>query len=268
MKTVDSIEFPDYVLHKIEYESRLGEPVPAFLLIPNEIQGPVPAVICPHGHVSGGKDSVVLSNEHGAPYGAKLAEMGFVTLCPDNAGMGERGDDGGCELLWSRLNYLGLDVTGYRVFDLIRGTDLLCSLPEVNETRIGTVGFSLGCWLAMVHAALDERIRACVLSGRFTTFAQTLWYGRCICQHVTGIGELCEMPDIIGLIAPRPVCAEWGTEDVERPVYPAYQMTRRIYEAAGATDQIDLKLFNGNHRFDGEQSLHWLAEKLTGEAND
>ena len=59
--------------------------------------------------------------EFGAPYGRDLAEQGVVTLCPDNAGMGERAHpSGGCDFLWRRLNYLGYDLTGYRVYDLMR----------------------------------------------------------------------------------------------------------------------------------------------------
>jgi len=264
-EVVESREFPAYVRHRIVYETRLGLPVPAYLLIPHERKSPGPAALCIHGHVPGGKESVVSQCESfGVPYGAALAERGLVTLCPDNAGMGERDDGGGCELLWRRLNYLGQDITAYRVYDLIRATDLLSSLPEVDPGRIGSVGLSGGCWLGMVHAAFDERVRASVLSGYFTTFAQTSWSGHCICHHPKGIGALCEMPDIAGLIAPRPICVEWGTGDTSRPVYPAYQMVQRIYRSAGAEEALELAVFNGGHSFDGSKSLPWLVGQLGG----
>ena len=70
------------------------------------------------------------------------------------------------------------------------------------------------------------------------------------------------MPDIAGLIAPRPVCVEWGTEDIERPAYPAFHMASAIWRAADAEENLELTLFNGGHRFNGEHSLPWLAEKL------
>lgn len=265
-ETVDTVEFPTYLRHKITYESRLGEPVPAYLLVPHERKNaPGAAALCVHGHVPGGKESVVTpSDTFGQPYGAILAEQGCVTLCPDNAGMGERDGGGGCELLWRRLNYLGQDITGYRAHDLVRAVDLLASLPEVDAQRIGSVGLSGGCWLAMVHAAFDDRVRATVLSGYVTTFAQTSWRGHCLCHHPKGIGAICEMPDIVGLIAPRPVCVEWGTDDTTRPVSPAFQMAQAIYRAAGAGDAIELAVFNGGHRFDGTKSLPWLVERLSG----
>ncbi len=252
-------------VHKVIYHSRVDIAIPAYLAIPKGITAKTPAVLCIHGHVPGGKESVISGDgEFGAPYGRDLAEQGVITLSPDNAGMGERAHpSGGCDFLWRRLNYLGYDLTGYRVYDLIRGVDYLQSLPEVDEARIGIAGLSGGCWLGIVHAALDERVQAAVLSGYFTTFAQTSWFGHCICHHPKGVGELCEMPDIAGLIAPRPIFVEWGTADVSRPVHPAFEMAQRIYRAANAYDQITLQEFDAGHLFSGEQSLPWLVQTLS-----
>lgn len=252
-------------IHKVIYHAREDTPIPAYLSIPKGTTTRAPAVLCIHGHVPGGKESVISGDgEFGAPYGRDLAEQGVITLCPDNAGMGERAHpSGGCDFLWRRLNYLGYDLTGYRVYDLMRGVDYLQSLPEVDERRIGIAGLSGGCWLGIVHAALDERVQAAVLSGYFTTFAQTSWFGHCICHHPKGIGELCEMPDIAGLIAPRPIFVEWGTADVTRPVHPAFERSQRIYRAANAGDQISLQEFDDGHLFSGEHSLPWLIQTLS-----
>lgn len=253
-----------FVQYRITYQTRPGVVVPAYLLIPDKLSSPCPAVVCAHGHVPGGKESVVKGgHEYGAAYGAELARMGLITLCPDNAGMGERARPGeNCDLLWRRLNYLGQDLTGYRVYDLIRAVDYLQTRPEVNAGAIGIAGLSGGCWLGLVTAALDERICAAVLSGYFTTFAQTSWEGHCVCHHPKGMGLLCEMPDIAGLIAPRPVFVEWGNRDVIRPVHPAFEMTQAIYEAAGARENLLLHEFDGDHLFDGQQSLPWLCRVL------
>ena len=258
---LSQIDCETYIQHKVVYQSQPGVWVPAYLLIPKGEGKPKPAVLCVHGHVPGGKEGVV--NEKysvGVPYAAELAKRGFVTLAPDNAGMGEqaRGEGSDCELLWRRLNYLGKDVTGYRVYDLMRGLDFLLGLDEVDNDRVGCAGLSLGCWLSIVLAALDERIKAAIFSGYFTTFAQTSWVGHCICHHPFGIGKICEMPDIAALIAPRPICVEFGTKDVSRPVQPAFAMTKRVYELLGAPDNIQLDIFEGGHIFSGEKSLPWL----------
>ena len=264
-RIVSTESYDKITIHKVIYHSREDAPIPAYLSIPKGVTTKTPAVLCIHGHVPGGKESVISGDgQFGAPYGRDLAEQGVITLCPDNAGMGERTHPaGGCDFLWRRLNYLGYDLTGYRVYDLMRGVDYLQSLPEVDENRIGIAGLSGGCWLGIVHAALDERVQAAVLSGYFTTFAQTSWFGHCICHHPKGIGELCEMPDIAGLIAPRPIFVEWGTADVNRPVHPAFEMAQRIYRAANAGDQITLQKFDAGHLFSGEQSLPWLVQMLS-----
>ena len=168
-KIVSTQAFDKFTHHKVIYSSREDVPIPAHLLIPHGITGKTPAVLCIHGHGRGGKEDVAFgSGEYGASYGRALAERGVITLCPDNAGMGERAHpSGGCDFLWRRLNLLGYDLTGYRVYDLMRGVDYLRSLPEVDGDRIGSAGLSGGCWLGMVHAALDERVKAAVLSGFF-----------------------------------------------------------------------------------------------------
>jgi len=265
-RVISTEKFEKFTLHRVIYDSRSDSPVPAYLLIPHGIREKRPAVLCIHGHVPEGKANLVFGDgQYGVPYGRELAEQGLVTLCPDNAGMGERAHpSGGCDFLWRRLNLLGHDLTGYRVYDLIRSVDYLQSLSEVDETRIGIAGLSGGCWLGIVHAALDPRVQAAILSGYFTTFAQTSWFGHCICHHPKGIGELCEMPDIAGLIAPRPIFVEWGNQDTSRPVHPAFEITQKIYSVANAEDQITLHEFEGGHVFSGQRSLPWLIQELSG----
>jgi dienelactone hydrolase len=265
-RVISTEKFEKFTLHRVIYDSRSDSPVPAYLLIPHGIREKSPAVLCIHGHVPEGKANLVFGDgQYGVPYGRELAEQGLVTLCPDNAGMGERAHpSGGCDFLWRRLNLLGHDLTGYRVYDLIRSVDYLQSLSEVDETRIGIAGLSGGCWLGIVHAALDPRVQAAILSGYFTTFAQTSWFGHCICHHPKGIGELCEMPDIAGLIAPRPIFVEWGNQDTSRPVHPAFEITQKIYSVANAEDQITLHEFEGGHVFSGQRSLPWLIQELSG----
>jgi dienelactone hydrolase len=49
--------------------------------------------------------------------------------------------------------------------DVAAGTTYLASRPEVDPTRIGVVGFSMGAEEAIGAAASDERIRAVVAEG-------------------------------------------------------------------------------------------------------
>ena len=106
---VSTEDYAKITIHKVIYHSQADTPVPAYLSIPKGVTAKTPAVLCIHGHVPGGKESVISGDgEFGTPYGRDLAEQGIITLCPDNAGMGERAHpSGGCDFLWRRLNYLG-----------------------------------------------------------------------------------------------------------------------------------------------------------------
>ena len=71
------------------------------------------------------------------------------------------------------------------------------------------------------------------------------------------------MPDIAGLVAPRPLFVEWGDEDTSRPLQPALDMCREIYTAAGAPeDALASHVFAGGHVFHGGEALPWLRRAL------
>ncbi len=256
---------------KLAYETLPRNWVSAYLLVPHGGPSTKPAAICPHGHVQGGKEGVVNpKNAPGVAYGHELARRGLVVLAPDNAGMGERdmasdqdSASDGCRLAWNRLNQMGLDLTGLRVFDLMAGLELLKSRPDVDPRRLGCAGLSGGCWLSQVLTALDHRLKAVVLSGFFTTFAQTVWHGHCICHHPFGIGRLCDMPDLSALIAPRPQFVESGAQDTPYPPEPAFTLVRRAYELLDASQRLGLDLYEGGHMFHGEVSIPWLIEQLS-----
>jgi len=259
-----------YLRQKIAYETFPENWAVAYLLIPKQVESPTPAVLCPHGHVNGAKLGVVEPGMGpGIAYGHEFAQRGFVVLAPDNVGMGERdvpesetSGSRGCDLLFRRLNYMGLDLTGLRVFELMVGLNILCAMEQVDSSRIGCAGLSGGCWLAMVTTALDERIKAVILSGYFTTFMQTSWHGHCLCHHPHGIGKLCEMPDIAALIAPRSQFVESGKQDYPYPVEPAFSLVRRAYELLGAEKNLGLDQYDGGHMFYGANSISWMVEQL------
>ena len=271
-QVLETVLFPEYRREKIAYEVLPGSWVSAYLLIPAGLHGKTPAVICPHGHVADGKANVVGETEPlGVAYAHEFARRGLVALAPDNAGMSERDpaeeqkilpSTAGCFLAWARLNQIGLDLTGFRIFELMAGLNLLAEHPDVNAARIGCAGLSGGCWLSQVLTALDRRIKAVILSGYFTTFVQTAWHGHCICHHPFGIGRYCDMPDISALIAPRPQFVESGIDDTYYPHEPAYSMTQQAYRLLGAEDRLQLHRYPGGHMFNGARSIPWMLEQL------
>jgi len=161
---------------------------------------------------------------------------------------------------------LGKILVGLRVWDAMRSIDYLMSRPEVDSSRIGCMGLSSGGTHTMFTAALDERIRVAVISGAFGTFKDTLLEAEeCPCQYVPHLLRVADLPDIVSLIAPRPLLIEQGADDPHATlevVRGAFGRVRRAYQVAGSEERVALDNFPGGHRFDGGQALPWLDDWL------
>lgn len=140
-------------IHDISFDGG-AERVPAFLLLPPG-EGPYPAVIYLHGQ--GGDRLEML-------YSASwLAARRAVALTVESPYSPNRGIE------------LGRGVQGLRkernrtvqgVIELRRAVDLLQSLPQVDDDRIGFVGYSAGARTGAILAGVEPRIKAYVfMSG-------------------------------------------------------------------------------------------------------
>ena len=141
-------------------------------------------------------------------------------------------------------------------------------MPEADTRRLAAMGISGGGMLTFFHTALDERIRACAVSGYYSSFRESiLAMHHCTCNFVPGLLNIGEMSDIVGLILPRPMLAEAGTHD---PIFPiaavraAVERARQICAVLGGDPQSDVALdeFEGRHMISGRRAYDFLWEKL------
>jgi acetyl esterase/lipase len=134
---------------------------------------------------------------------------------------------------------LGETLLGWRVWDALRAVDFLETRTEVAPARIAMMGISGGGTITLYAAALDERIRAAVLSCSFCTFRDSIFsVAHCIDNYVPGILNWFEASDLAGLIAPRFLFAENGLDDAIFPapgVRVALADSERIFAAQGAS---------------------------------
>lgn len=272
----------------IEFESTPGAIVPAWLLVPNGLTGPAPAVIAVHGHGYGVDDTVGINadgSDRAEPQGyhqdfaVALCRRGMVVIAPELRGFGRRreqsavaeapGSNSCHEASWWGM-MLGKPLLGSRVWDVLRALDLLQSLPEVDSGRIGIMGSSGGGAVTLFAAALDQRLRATVISNYFCTFRDSILAIRhCHCNYVPGLLQDGEMYDIAALIAPRPLLIATGADD---PIFPlpgvleAYERVSDAYAALGAADRIDKHVFAGGHQVSGAKAYDFLGRWLADEA--
>jgi dienelactone hydrolase len=143
--------------------------VSAYLFLPAQARGKVPAILCLHQTTNIGKDEPAgLGTNVDLQYALELARRGYVTLAPDYPSFGEYR-----ETFDLKEGYIS--GTMRAIYDNIRGIDLLQSLPEVDPERIGCIGHSLGGHNTIFTAAFDRRIKALVSNCGFTRFHK--YYG-------------------------------------------------------------------------------------------
>ena len=220
-----------YLRQRVVFDSERGMSVPAWLLLPKHpIADPCPAVLAVHGHGYGKDELIGLTHGEGARtasvdrqdyrYGRGLAERGYVVLAPDFRAWGERqlgfGATGAerCDFVFLKAALLGLTLLTLQIHDARRCLDYLCTRPEVSADRLGCVGLSFGGNLTMWLAALDERVKAAVMGCFLSTYrAHGIDDWICGNEVVPGLLLDADMPDVAGLIAPRPLLIENGEND-------------------------------------------------------
>ncbi|GIP40608.1 hypothetical protein J31TS4_38880 [Paenibacillus sp. J31TS4] len=285
-------ETGELVRERIAYTTAEGLRVPAYVLIPKRPHGagPLPAVLALHGHGSGSRQIAGLradgspAEESGAgegtgPFALELCRRGFMVLAPEIAGFGDRrlawdGEQNpdapnSCFPLAAALLLAGRTLAGLRTYEAIRAVDVLAAREEADAGRIGCVGFSGGGMIASLTAAFDERIRATVLCGYGGTYRDSILARRhCLDNYVPGILPDAELPELLGLIAPRALYLEAGQRDhlfPEAAVRRAHRYLVSLYEELGAPTVPGFDLFDGGHEVSGRQSFGWLAAQLAAE---
>jgi hypothetical protein len=155
-------------------------------------------------------------------------------------------------------------------WDLMRLLDYAQTRPEIDPSRLGCAGLSGGGLQTLFLAALDERVRAAVVSGYFYGVKESLLEdaGNCDCNIVPGLWLYADMGDLGGLIAPRGLFIETGDADPLNGrsgldnVYPQVELSRRAFTGLRAAGQLEHHVFQGPHRWDGTRAIPWLAAQL------
>jgi dipeptidyl aminopeptidase/acylaminoacyl peptidase len=73
---------------RISFASEVGHRVPAYLLLPDGLESPVPALLSLQG-TSGGKGRTAGVGEPYSPYSLEPAQRGYVTIAPDYVTLGD-----------------------------------------------------------------------------------------------------------------------------------------------------------------------------------
>jgi len=262
-------EEENYIVQKISYQTFPDVRVPAYLLTPKR-DYPMPTVLCPHGHGYGKEQLMNEENSAYNKYPRYLADTGFVTLVPDHIGFGERANPdkrySGCSFEHEALNLLGGTIVGYRTWDLQRAIDLLEQLPQVDNSRIGCAGLSLGGEMTLYLSACDTRVKVAVNSCFLTSFEGTfLKEPHCYCGYIPKMAKYFEHADIAKLTVPRPLMIQAGLKDpsfLVKDAQASYEELIPFYKLFGEDQKIILDVFDQGHIFNLIPATEWLNKWL------
>jgi dienelactone hydrolase len=258
-KITGQIAADGYTIEKVIFESLPGLFVTANLYRPNQ-PGRYPAVLFQSGHTQEGKAEPQRA-------AANLALKGFVVLCFDPIGQGERvqsfdrqlgrsvsfqGGSGNDHIQAGAQSMLiGEGVGRYFIWDSERALDYLLSRPEVDPLRVGAVGCSSGGSSTTFISALDNRIKV-VAPACFTNSYRLLFAGPDPdpeMEFPNFLSSGLDHADFAELAAPKPwlILATEGDYYSPPAAKLVYEEARRWYHLFGAEDNVRFFVGSGPH---------------------
>jgi hypothetical protein len=263
-----------YVRRKVSLLVQPEDRMPAYVLIPKNLKGRAPAIVCVYGTTGGaGKETTVgLSGpKPGTPpvknrgFAVDMAEAGFVAFAADYLRDGERINPG-------RRPYDTTDfyqefpdwsVHGKDAWDTGRAIDYLQSLDFVDPEKIGMTGHSYGGHTTIFTAAVEPRIKAAWANGPVSEFIHygTHW------AAPKGSGGSASLPgmrpyvldptlpapltfyEVTSLIAPRALAVGQAVGERRPLEEESAAAVRQVYQALGAADRVRHVWYPGDHDY-------------------
>lgn len=269
-KVLGTLVRDGYRVEKVTFQTLPDVWMTANAYVP-DVPGPLPAVLCVHGHWRGAKqDPVVQSRCIG------LAKLGFFVLVVDAFGAGERGvgkklGEYHGSMTAATLLPVGMPLSGLQVYENMRAVDYLGTRSEVDPERIGITGASGGGNQTMYAGAWDERFRAVVPVCSVGNYQAYLGPACCMCELVPGLLRDTEEWGVLGLTAPRGLMVISATKDASQfSVYEARKSIAKagqMFDLLGRSTAIKHALFESPHDYNAamrEAMYGWMTAHLKG----
>lgn len=234
-----------FILERFEFHNGVDMVVPGILAIPKDLKWPAPVVVGMHGH-SGSKAEYLPNPENPLSLGWMLVQKGFVVAAIDGYFNGDRVGHGPAgakldngaypqELSLFKLHlWQGRCLWGMMIRDEQCLLDYLGTRPEIDKSRIGVTGMSMGCTRAWWVSAVDDRVQAQVGVACFTRYTELLAHGNLrkhgIYYFVPGVFKHFDTEAIFALSAPKPNLQLSGDEDGGAPAGGVVALEKKLGE--------------------------------------
>ncbi|MFN3652168.1 MAG: dienelactone hydrolase family protein [Armatimonadota bacterium] len=277
-----------YRLERLTYLVEPGERIAAYLLVPDGAteSRPAPGICVWHQH--NGAYDIGMAEPAGLKLGPMhhtglaLAREGYVVLCPDAAGFGERNRRGGLNgrnlehYLFAMYVADGKCLAWKNILDMRRAVDLISSRPEVDARRLGCYGHSMGSTHTWLVGPWEPRLKALVGNCCMPTYAamERTDLIHCFPNYIPGWRRHGDIPDIAGMIAPRALHLNFGETDSGSPieeVKTGVEVIRRAYQAKKVEDRFTYYIEPGSGHILSDEMLRrtkaHFARHLKGAAS-
>lgn len=299
MTTIMSEQRDGYHAHKIAFNLTQWSRTPAYLLVPDG-EGPFPAILMLHdhgAHFSIGKEKMVrpfhvhpdvmsdaqhwvkkcYDNQFVGDY---FAKNGYVVLVIDALFWGERGRKEGIDYdsqqaLASNLFQLGTSWGAIINMDDLRSVEFLSTLPHVDKSRIGCLGFSMGAYRSWMLSAMTDIVSASasVCWMNTTEYLMTPSNnqnkgGSAYSMLLPHIRQYLDYAHVASIACPKPTLFFNGLRDKLFPtsgVMDAFSIMTDVWESQQASERLVTQLWDETHFFSQamqEQTLHFFDQWL------
>jgi hypothetical protein len=211
-----------------------------------------------------------------AAYASVCAELGVVTLAIDGWCFGERKHDEnghrGEEDAFKLMLWRGQTLWGMMMFDEFRALSYLASRPEVNASRLGAFGMSMGATKAWWLAALDPRVKTtidvCCLTDYESLIEAHGLSGHGVYYYVPSLLKQFDTAQINELIVPRPHLSVNGRKDTLTPPEGVIKIRDHLlpfYRKYGRDQDCRIELFDCAHEETPEMRrliIDWMHRYL------
>ena len=308
-----------FTRHTVRYQVSPGRQTEAYLLIPEGLGGPAPAVMALHDHGGFyyyGKEKLSASDEApgvlrrfvaeaygGRPYADELARRGYVVLCPDAFYFGSQRLDPALVPDYFTEPFSGLDSDhqnrSIAAFNRLAQTHeqvlakylfasgttwpgvlfqgdrasltYLLTRPEVDASRVGSMGLSIGGFRSAHLFALDPRVKAGVVAGWMPSYPRQMrehFRHHTWMVYIPRLLDYLDVPDVASLSAPNPLmvlnCERDGLYPLES-MRAAGEKIGQVYERMDAAERFSCRYYDVPHSLTvemQEEAFAWLERWL------
>lgn len=246
-------------------------PFYAMLLIPHDVQRPMPLVIAQHG---GGGTPGLCCDMHGKNNYNHMAQRamarGAAILAPQL-------------LLWSKveietmrahdvaydrgktdeqLKRFGGSITGMEISGIMKSLDYVCTLDEIDENKIGMIGLSYGGYFTLHTMAADLRIKVGFAGASFNDRDVYGWGN----WTYKNSAYMFQDAEVAALCAPRKLYALVGKEDEVfdyHSAVPEAERAKVYFEALGKPENFLFRVWDGGHTVgDDDEGYDFMFSEL------